>query len=332
MEQLFEIVQSRELRVDREQGVIHGVRILGPNSLNGRRYLAEAVRRAVPLYEGRAVNLNHPRNGENERSIADRFGWLRNVKEQDGGLNGDLHYLKTHPLAESVAEAAERNPRLFGMSHNAEGKTRREDGSTIVEEITRVRSVDLVSDPATTLSLFESQTQGENPMKKLSIRKILEAVFKKSKATVLEQMEADGMMPPEETAVEMPAEASSDEQVKAAFRQMVVAAFDDESLDMQGTLAKIKEILKAYDKLTTDESSASDSASSDDAPASEGLKAIRGALEEQQKSFRQELKQIRELLAERPMSGTRGVEKTLEGRTDPVEVPTGKDFLHAITR
>jgi hypothetical protein len=39
------------------------------------------------------------------------------------------------------------------------------------------------------------------------------------------------------------------DQFKAAFREMVLAALDDSSLDMKGILAKVKQILTAQDKL-----------------------------------------------------------------------------------
>jgi phenylpyruvate tautomerase PptA (4-oxalocrotonate tautomerase family) len=78
------------------------------------------------------------------------------VRLEADGVYADLHYLTRHPLAEMIAEAAERMPEALGLSHNAEGRTTRQGDAEIVEEITRVVSVDLVSDPATTLGLFES--------------------------------------------------------------------------------------------------------------------------------------------------------------------------------
>jgi hypothetical protein len=49
------------LRVDRALGVIRGIKILGPHSRNGREYLSDALARAVGLYEGAEVNVNHPK-------------------------------------------------------------------------------------------------------------------------------------------------------------------------------------------------------------------------------------------------------------------------------
>ena len=60
-ETLREYVDSRgvKMRVDRGAGIIRGVKILGLESRNGRRYPAETLLRAVELYDGAKVNVNH---------------------------------------------------------------------------------------------------------------------------------------------------------------------------------------------------------------------------------------------------------------------------------
>ena len=109
-------------RVDRAAGVIFGVRVLGRKSDNGREYLPEAIARALPLYEGASVRVNHPKRPDDQRDTEDVLGWLVNVRQSpDGGAVADLHLLTEHSLAARVMEAAERNPRLFGLSHNAQG-------------------------------------------------------------------------------------------------------------------------------------------------------------------------------------------------------------------
>lgn len=177
-ERLIERAHIDLSRIDRENGVIRGVRIIGRISKNGREYSAEALRQARNLYEGVRVNIDHqPRSrAGDDTPSSSRFGWLANVRERDGGLIGDLHILKSHPMAAVVFEAAERNSSLFGLSHHAEGRTRREGGKTIVEEILAVRSVDLVSDPATTSGLFESvNMRDEYPSDPQSFAKALTA-------------------------------------------------------------------------------------------------------------------------------------------------------------
>ena len=160
-EVLQEFVDSRgaTLRVDREKGIIEGVKVLGLQSKNGRTYPKETAARAVGLYEGAKVNLDHPRgNAADPRSYADRLGSLRNVRVEqgDGGLRGDFHFNPKHPIAEQLLWDAEHAPENVGFSHNVEARTSRKDGKTVVEEIIRVQSVDLVADPATTRGLFES--------------------------------------------------------------------------------------------------------------------------------------------------------------------------------
>jgi hypothetical protein len=144
-------------RVDREAGLIEGVRILGPDSRNGRRYSAKAMNEAARLYEGAPVNVDHPVTDRKDRPLAEAFGWIRNVRTEPDGVYGDLHYLRSHPQAEMVAEAAERNPNRIGLSHHAEGTVRMDGQRVIVETVERVYSVDLVQTPATNAGLFESE-------------------------------------------------------------------------------------------------------------------------------------------------------------------------------
>ncbi len=144
-------------RVDREAGLIEGVRILGPDSKNGRKYSPRAMAEAARLYEGAPVNVDHPATERKDRPLAEAFGWIRNVRQEPDGVYGDLHYLKSHPQAELVAEAAERNPNRIGLSHHAEGTVRMDGQRVIVETVERVHSVDLVQTPATNAGLFDSE-------------------------------------------------------------------------------------------------------------------------------------------------------------------------------
>jgi len=144
-------------RVDRDAGLIEGVRILGQDSRNGRRYSPRAMAEAARLYEGAPVNVDHPATERKDRPLAEAFGWIRNVRQERGAVYGDLHYLKSHPQAELVAEAAERNPNRIGLSHHAEGTVRMDGQRVIVETVERVHSIDLVQTPATNAGLFESE-------------------------------------------------------------------------------------------------------------------------------------------------------------------------------
>jgi hypothetical protein len=157
---ILEYCDSRgvSVAVDRQAGVIRGVKVLGLESRNGRTYLPEALAQAAKLYEDSKVNVNHPKGSPSApRDYQDRLGSIRNISLRPGeGLFADLHFNPKHALAEQLAWDAEHSPENVGFSHNVEAWVVRRDGRVVVEAITRVQSVDLVADPATTRGLFES--------------------------------------------------------------------------------------------------------------------------------------------------------------------------------
>ncbi|MHC4398605.1 MAG: hypothetical protein ACYTG0_02895 [Planctomycetota bacterium] len=159
-ETLQEFVDSRDvpMRVDRENAVIRGVKILGVESRNERTYLPEALSEAGPLYEETKVNVNHPKgNPLGVRDYRDRIGVLRGVAVRPAeGLFADFHFNPKHALAEQLVWDAEHMPENVGFSHNVQARTSRRGERVVVEAITKVQSVDLVADPATTRGLFES--------------------------------------------------------------------------------------------------------------------------------------------------------------------------------
>jgi len=142
------------LKVDREKGIISGVKILGMESQNGRSYTAKCVTNAMPLYEQAAVFVDHSK-GPDPRSYHDRIGRIESVRASEDGLYGDLHLNPKHSLAEQLFWDAENAPQHVGFSHDCMANVSRKDGRTIVESISSVKSVDLVAKPATTRGLFE---------------------------------------------------------------------------------------------------------------------------------------------------------------------------------
>ena len=150
---------SHKLRVDRAAGVIRGVKLLGLMSRNGRRYRENALVDAVGLYEGAKVNINHPKGHPlSPRDYQDRLGVVRGVEfRPTEGLFGELHFNPKHALSEQLVWDAENAPQNVGMSHNVLARTSRNGNETIIEAITKVQSIDLVADPATTSGLYENQ-------------------------------------------------------------------------------------------------------------------------------------------------------------------------------
>ncbi len=196
------------------------------------------------------VNIDHRRDGNGERGFLEGFGELRNVRRDGDRVAGDLHFLKSHPAADAVCESAERFPLQFGLSHDAEGEVASRGGKCIVESVKKVNSVDIVGRPATNAGIFESVDPTKGKTMKTTIRKMIE-----SKGSVLQKkrlLEMDGESPVMDAEMELPAEtesASGEDQIWAAFKQAIIAAVDDDKLDTKATLAKIKDILNAYDKV-----------------------------------------------------------------------------------
>jgi hypothetical protein len=155
----YAALRNPALRIDRAAHRLRGVKILGFASTNGRTYELEVVRRALPLYEGARVNVNHPPGAApSPRDYHDRLGTLVEVRLDEGqGLFGDLFYNPKHPLVEQLLWDAEHAPHNVGLSHNVLARTARRGDTTAVTEIVAVVSVDLVADPATTRGLFEEQ-------------------------------------------------------------------------------------------------------------------------------------------------------------------------------
>jgi hypothetical protein len=254
---------SNSAKLDREAGVIRGVKLIGFESKNGRLYPPPVLKAAVHLYEGAKVNIDHPeRDPAQARKYGERFGVIRSVRFVEGqGNYGDFHFNPKHPMADQVCWDAEHNPEALGFSHNALLRLGpKQGGKEVIESIINIRSMDLVADPATTTSLFESET------------------------------------PMDPNAPMAPAETDPKDAMKGAFRQMIMAAVDDESLDTAATMKKIKEIMKAQEKLTGG-TSTPDEPVDEAAEESVQLKAQVGLLQQQLEQYQAKEREAQRLEA-----------------------------------
>lgn len=216
-------------RVDRANGIIRDVKIISHNSDNHRKYTDGCLMRAVRLYEGCKVNVDHPKRPEDQRSSYDRIGEIRNVRHTSTGLIGDFHLLLSHPLAAQIMEAAERMPQLYGLSHNADGRViPGDDGYDVVEEITDVRSCDLVADPATNKSLFESRTVKKTVRQRLQESKKIKDAAKKQ----LLEMYDESSLAEMDSPMEMGTEVGDFKQDLLAAIGKLVEAEDEDSHKM----------------------------------------------------------------------------------------------------
>lgn len=231
------------------------MKIVGMDSRNGRRYTPEALRNAVALYEGKPAYCNHPLDPTTgkpvpgrARVVEDALGKWKNVTAKPDGLYADLHYLKSHPMAERVCEAAERMPDVFGCSHNAMGEGEHKSGVFEITSIPEVRSVDIVCDPGTTNGLFEQKVSTMKTWKQ-----VLESLtaLHASKRKILAKLTEDDMMPADAPMpADMPESPSAEDALRNGFWAAIEAVWNDDSLDVAAKVKKIGDLIKTHGKLT----------------------------------------------------------------------------------
>jgi hypothetical protein len=148
---------------------IRNVVLLGAESKNKRKYLRDAMEKAVDLYGNVRAFANHQSEGTpfapggpDVMMLAGKFTNPR-FDSHEMKIRADFEGLHAEdPITQKFVHIAQNMSDIAGFSHNAKGKIRVEDGVEIVEEIKEVYSVDLVAYPATTSGIFESE---ENKMK-----------------------------------------------------------------------------------------------------------------------------------------------------------------------
>jgi len=289
-------------RIDRESGIIRGVRILGPKSRNGRKYLREAVQAATPLYEGAKVYLNHGK--EVVRQVADRWGQVVNVAvQEDGGLAGDLKYNKKHRDTEAILEAIEQF-NDFGLSHDVEAILGEDtDGSPAVKRIVSVNSVDLVEKPATTNNLFEHQGRTMKRRNLLALLREHRQEVPEANGILLNLAEmADNdaelthAMKMDDMDVEVPEASPAGDQVKAGIKAAIMAILDEEGDDVSTMLSKVRALLQAKSKVTGDggKPAGGGDSSSDSEEGDEEMKEQLQKLEAENAQLKEELAEIKE--------------------------------------
>lgn len=167
---------QEKMQPDAKNGVLREVKICGNKSKNRREYSDPVLTAAIPLYQGAKANVGHPR-GENPfeaRHYGDRLGRFEGPRVREGaGLFGDLHFNPKHKLAEQLLWDAEHSPESVGFSHNVLARMDFKDDWAIVQEITRVISVDLEADPGSVRGLFENEELRMSKLIKQTIKAII---------------------------------------------------------------------------------------------------------------------------------------------------------------
>jgi cation transport regulator ChaB len=169
------------LNVDAEKKKAHVVLIKEGWSKNKRFYPAQVLEQAVPLFEGAKCYLDHSDiKGIPNRSVRELTGFYENVKFAGKQVEADLQFLDTEAgkVGLDIAkETVKHNKLLAGLSIRGVGSVRKVEEGHEVENLSKIISVDLVSDPAAGgefLRLYESVMEVKDDMKDLTLEKLKE--------------------------------------------------------------------------------------------------------------------------------------------------------------
>jgi len=197
--------------------LVRGMKLLGLESRNGRTYDTHGVRSTgSDRLTGARVFLNHPAQATDARRYEDQIGSVVTAKYREGqGHFGDVRFNPKHAVYEQLMWDIRNNPSGLGMSINASlkvGRQRDSAGRIVVEGIHSIRSVDIVTHPATTNGVFEHE---ETDVAELTPEQLLEGL--KSHPEILEQLRQDDAAAAEQTKVQQALEAAQAElaQIKA---------------------------------------------------------------------------------------------------------------------
>lgn len=239
-EDAFEAIA--EDRIDREKGIIRGVKLLGVRSKNRRDYETPGVRESAKrLLSGASIYIDHPATATTPRSYRDKFGVVGSTIEykQGHGHFGDIHFNPKNAVAEQFIWDVLNAPRSFGMSINsavkyADNGRRNKSGDQVVESIEMLRSLDVVTRPGTTDGIFEHEEEKDEIMDLKTLREkhpelvteILSATNEQAELEAAKKEAAD--LKQRLSVLESVAAA---EKLKCDVRKEIVAIFEEVTVD-----------------------------------------------------------------------------------------------------
>ena len=153
--EITEITEAfTEAIFEKTDNTIRNICLISVSSRNNRVYTDRALNNIVELARGVKVFADHPVKGQ-IRSVRDLIGKISAPRRAGDKIYGDLKVLSNQDW---VFDIAKQMPEIVGMSIVARGKISPEKdqkGREQVESVLALKSIDLVSEPATTNSLFE---------------------------------------------------------------------------------------------------------------------------------------------------------------------------------
>jgi len=161
-EQIIESMRVTKSSKISEDGVLKDVHILGLKSKNGYTYAMEAITGVYKDYVGLDIYLNHKEpttSAAADRDVTTKVGYiLDTIVVESVGMKGDIQFNPEHPYFPAIKWWVEHQPKKLGFSHVAEA--RMDNATKTMIAIRKPKSVDLVSNPATTSGIFSESYAG----------------------------------------------------------------------------------------------------------------------------------------------------------------------------
>lgn len=148
----------REAEFDDEKLIIRNVTLIGAESLNGYSFSSDFLKWTAENAENVPQYINHPK-GENEaRDVQMLFSKVQNARyvESENKVRGDMHLVDTPTIRNEVYPRMKHFKEKIGNSIIAYAVSEEIEGKEVVTAGESIHSFDLVTDPATTVGLFES--------------------------------------------------------------------------------------------------------------------------------------------------------------------------------
>lgn len=235
--------------------IIHNVKLLGSVSRNKRTYSEQAMKDAVALYEHVAVYFDHPTKSElrdrsGVRSVRDLAGKVLNPRRGPGEIRGDVQMIdipengSVNPKTFLTA-LVEQMPDLAGFSHRAQGKVKRGENGDVVESLSHVDALELVTEPATSNGLFESLERTHDPQEKeMEMKDLTLEGLKRDRADLVTAIE---------TAIQESAEITAMKAENTTLKDKQELREKADALEAHKTLAaKVLKEAKLPDQVVTD--------------------------------------------------------------------------------
>lgn len=266
------LIESMELEeafsgmtIDDANGVLKGVVLLTGNKLSPNKtfYTDKALAEATTRYQNANMYIDHKRDERGNPSVKDFGGVYKDVRLDGDKVRADLHLVES--ARSMVTAIAKMKPASIGLSIRDRGHGVEKDGVFLVEgfDPKTKYSIDLVANPSTNKTLFESENNNHEEedmdFKLLTLETLnkerpdlIESVQNAGKAAILKELDeakAKGQKS-DAMAAKLHAliEADFSKDVSEAVRKMIIP--DDISLEtakgiITGQKALIESVMKS---------------------------------------------------------------------------------------